>query len=345
MFRAGGGDSGGSYNLVTEIFEQNVQHYNIPYGIKNKEIFVICVGGGGGGIARGKEDSYTDWEYIAGGGGGWVNTGIVTVNEGETLNITIGSGGIGNNNTGNGGSGGITSFGTYMSASGGGGAMWSKNNVYGGNGGAGGGASISTAGYNFNNVFGGTGHQFGGGGCLSIYSSDKNVSKGIGGPNGGNGAQGRSNKGQYTSYSNHYTSAISAQNGINTLKIISESDAFNANAIGYGVGGTDWGGGGGGYGANGGNSGNYSGIFIPGGGGGYGAAGYGGDGFGFYDGGSHPGKWTHYAAGGGGSYGHGGSATNAAKSLSFISPTHGGGGASSQSGANGICIIQYYQKT
>ena len=72
-------------------------------------------------------------------------------------------------------------------------------------------------------------------------------------------------------------------------------------------------GGGGGYGADGGSN--------NGGGGGYGKGGYGGNGY-------------IYTAGGGGAYGCGGSY--------MIMPKFGGGGATSQSGADGICIIQYY---
>ena len=313
MFRAGG-EGGGSYAFVTEIIESS-KVYTVPTGIKNNQIHVRIFGGGGGGGKNGSGASTT----CAGGGGGWMNNGWINVSQGSTIQVTIGAGGNGCLYNDNGNSGGTTSFGTYLSAAGGTGGIINGSNIYGGNGGAGGGASSSR------NSHGGIGYQFGGGGIWTTGgTSCNNCTVGTGGQWGGNGGL-QKNSGTTAPSSN-----ISPENGINTIATIQESDGINALAIGYGKAGVNYGGGGGGYGANGGNG-------NAGGGGGYGPAGYGGEG-------------RNTCAGGGGAYGHGGGyCTNSSNNVFYISPTHGGGGAGISTagykdGANGICIIQYYQK-
>ena len=320
MFRAGGeGTGGGNYTFTTEIIEAS-QQYTVPTGIKDNQIFVRIFGGGGSGCCRRVEDQFEEtYDAKAGGGGGWMNSGFVDVIPGNVIPITIGGGGaMASGYNSHGAAGGTSSFGTYLSASGGTGATWRDNDIYAGNGGAGGGAFAPI--YAEMNAYGGIGYQFGGGGA----SSWQTAQFGTGGSMGGNGANGNSRSNKIVT---------PAENGINTISIINESDVYNADGIGYGIAGGNTNrynaGGGGGYGANGG--------YNCGGGGGYGAAGYGGNGM-FND-----------TAGGGGSYGHGGSWSTS----SWIMPTYGGGGygtcgyrdsTHNSAGASGVCILQYYKK-
>ena len=101
---------------------------------------------------------------IFGGGGGWMNNGELNLGNGQSIQITIGSGGSFGNNTGA-GSGGTTSFGSYLSANGGGGATASGVCV-GGNGGSGGGGMYGG---------GGIGYQFGGGGSYQRRTFEDDV--------------------------------------------------------------------------------------------------------------------------------------------------------------------------
>ena len=226
--------------------------------------------------------------YSGGGGGGWMNNGFVSLPSGTQVPITIGAGG----NPGT--AGGATSFGSYFSANGGAAGFYAMSG-YGGSGGSSGGGTFGS-----NSAF-----QFGSGGCPQ---------GGVGnnGPWGGKGGDGTNN----------------AVNGINTYTIISESDVYYADGLGYGIGGGK-GGGGGGWGANGGNylAWGMPVVNIGGGGGGYGKAGRGGN------------------AGGGGAYGHGGD-------IGCNGYQGGGGGGgynitnatwkkNSGWGGNGICIIMY----
>ena len=286
MFRAGSG-GGGSYQYKSEIFTTN-GIFTMPGGVKDNQVYVRIFGGGGGGSCLDYmstyEDSYPDgWGH--GGGGGWMNNGWVTLDPGTIVQINIGSGGNGGKYTGSynyfrGNSGGITTFGTYLSANGGSGAGYDG----GGNGGSGGGGSFTAN--------GGTGYQFGGGGS-GYHWMCKGGSGGQWGGNGGN---------------NNTT----ATNGINTLNSIQESDLINADGIGYGIGGASYsnqhyggGGGGGGYGANGGNAGKATRGYGGGGGGGYGKAGVGGDyggGGGSYGRGASYGIAPQYGGGGLGGY-------------------------------------------
>ena len=326
MFRAGsGGDIGGSWTLVTEIINKSCS-YTIPVGIKNNQLHIRLFGGGGGGLCYDITNGDTLYHSCAGGGGAWMNNGWIDVTPGSVVPITIGSGGKGyytnswrysmNNNVTN---GGTTSFGSYIAANGGSCAhiyapgTTKAHNIYGGNGGSGGGVWILS-----NNTacrgFAGHGYQFGGGGAFGQINNDSSL--GTSGTMGGNGGM------SYCASPVQFgkgavTAIISAENGINTISAIDESDAINALGIGYGRAISGNGVGGGGYGANGGTNG--------GGGGGYGKNGYGGNG-----------------GGGGGAYGHGGGIK------SPYNATYGGGGGTYGknyvNGADGICIIQYYQK-
>lgn len=95
---------------------------------------VICVGAGGGGggygtsqHAGGSASTFLRWG--AGGGSGYINEMTVFLNRGDSIPVTVGAGGSGGpyainyNSPGKaalyGGTGGTTSFGTYLSATGG----------------------------------------------------------------------------------------------------------------------------------------------------------------------------------------------------------------------------------
>ena len=195
MFRypSEGGSSGNT--LITQIFKEN-SNFTVPKGVKQVDVRIF--GGGGGGISKRTISG-------AGGGGGWMNNAIINVTPGEVIPITIGAGGLGKFNTAssiaNAGSGGTTSFGTYLSAAGGkgGSIYYGTSNVtisninmgffsnisIGGDGGSGGGAVaavkiefsnsgnmgyIYTGLYTSGVAFGGHGHQFGGGGACA-YST------------------------------------------------------------------------------------------------------------------------------------------------------------------------------
>ena len=131
---AGGG---GDKVLKTEIFTQSGT-WTCPSGVE--KAFVRLFGGGGGGSCG---DSYG-----GGGGGGHMAYSELSVTPGTAYPLTIGAGGAGgkttsNSNTGTVGSnGGITSFGTLLSASGGSGG--SQSGGAGGTGGGGGAGEVLT---------------------------------------------------------------------------------------------------------------------------------------------------------------------------------------------------------
>lgn len=276
MFRAGGGsggDSGGSWELCTQIYEQN-STFTMPYNVKDGQVYVRIFGAGGGGIGKVEWNTtwYEDLICGAGGGGGYMNNGWVTLGAGVTVQVNIGKGAKS-------AAGGTSTFGTYLSAAGGSAGVSSAGKDNGGDGASGGGGNGWGS-----DVFGGRGYQFGGGGGRYPFNDGNN--RGQGGPLGGN----------------------AATNGINTMATISEADVINADGIGHGRSGTS--GtypGGGGYGANGGNDLKTCGgsRHATGGGGGYGAAGQGGSnagGGGSYGPGGH-GPNSNGTRGGGGSGG------------------------------------------
>lgn len=312
--RAGGGSGSSSSQktLKTEIITNNTQ-WVVPKAINNEFDVRIFGGGGSGGLGCKYSHSGDIVYWAHGGGGGWMNNAILTLNEGELVSIIIGAGGKGAtgasyNNPVLGNSGGSSSFGRYLSANGGTGAHTTMGTVP-GDGGSGGGA-IS---FDYEWPNGGIGYQFGnGGGVGEGYGSNgKNGTNTLGLNNipdyakgsgsGGIGSSGRGNGGD---------------------------GGFGANG---GNGGYDAGGGGGGYGAggSGGNGGVYNGEH--GGGGGGGSYGKGGDGF-FYQIRSN-------------------GTPQGGINLSTCTPGFGGGsggnpaegnGAYTFDGGSGICIIQYY---
>lgn len=333
---AGSGSSSGRNGLITEIFTSNTL-WKVPEGIRNNQVSVRIFGGGGGC----SEDQA--------GCGGFMNNGIVNISNDSEIYITIGDGGreILSNLTK---SGGVTSFGTYLFASGG-------TASYGGSGGGSG----------DNRCSGGIGIQFGGGGYGGLNSK---WYPGSGGKWGGGGGSKFSNIGEYnyglggclyensqniyeiTGFSrlggNGGNDTINAENGTNTIGMGLDFEGAGLGGGKYSGGGGYGGnggyncGGGGGYGANGGN-----GILEPlrsvtstGGGGGYG--GDGGDGGG------------NCSAGGGGGYGkHGkGGGWDYKSNQPRLAGIGAGAGTflryafegniSFAYGGSGICILQYY---
>ena len=306
--RKGSGGGSDFHGLMTEVYTSSTM-WLVPSNAVNNEFSVRIFGGGGGGGGG----------TITGGGGGWMNNTELTLTPGDLIFITIGIGGSpsGTDRINYSSTGGTTSFGTYLSASGGGGGIYpNTSNSVGGSGGSGGG------GLNY----GGVGYQFGGGGGGGHTGGSGGIwGGGGGGHTGGSGGIYGGSGGN--AWANNTWSYLNGMNGINTIGWTNVSIDIDGSYItGYGLGGI-LAGGGGGFGGNGGiNSGGGGGYGASGGnnyggGGGYGKGGYGGSGY-------------IYTAGGGGAYGCGGSY--------MIMPKFGGGGATSQSGADGICIIQYY---
>ena len=351
--RSGGigvnGDS--SAELKTVIIKQS-DTFIVPKA-RNQQFSVRIFGGGGGGGGQLSIGS------IYGGGGGWMNNAILTINQGDIVQVFIGKGGAGayvsnehGSNAVNGSNGGTTSFGTYLSALGGYGANGGGyTGSGGGDGGSGGGAIGGSSRLN-----GGTGYQFGGGGG--------NGTGGNGGKWGGGGSSGvnrttvfcggclyenSQNTKEITGYSglagNGYANTtsghVNATDGVNTIGMSEVPEALQGSGFagvnsnnttykyrycgggGYGGCGGNYYGGGGGYGANGGSYG--------GGGGGYGGHGgnHGGGGGGYGPGGDGPSEYGYNGKipTGDGIFGGGGGGHN-----------NGQAG----NGGDGICIIQYY---
>lgn len=164
--RAGSGNDGSGvkwvWKLKTEIVTEN-KEWTMPSQVRNDEVSVFLFGGGGGTY---NEDYTSNGNATGGGGGGWMNNGVFTVASGSQISITVGSAGYNS-------SGGITSFGSWLSANGG--SKGYMNN--GGNGGSGGGSATYGA-----KMVGGIGYQFGGGGGTIRQSTGGEI--GLGG-NGG----------------------------------------------------------------------------------------------------------------------------------------------------------------
>lgn len=324
LIKAGSsGDSSRRTGLITEIFTSNTL-WRVPEGIRNNQVSVRIFGGGGGGFKTGTASSSASM----GGGGGYMNNGIINLYENDNIiQITIGRGGIFNS------AGGITSFGTYIYASGGGT----------GSGGSGGGSSKS--------ITACTGYQFGGGGSPNVAA--------LGGGNGGKwggGGGGYNAKislggclyengysfGGETGYSglagNGGNKNINTENGTNTIGLgIDFEGAGLARTHG-----NKYTGGGGGYGGNGGN-----GSSLAGGGGGYGGNGGDASGYSSGGGGGYGGRggngYNYDMPGGGGGYGkYGQGAEFDSTNNRFVIAGIAAGGSGQISGGDGICIIQYY---
>ena len=280
MISRRGGGSGGSASAVFRnfIIDTNMQ-VTVPNYVVNNEFSVRIFGGGAGGSAG-----------IWGGGGGWMNNAILKLAAGEVINLTIGAGGDVNT------SGGTTSFGLYLYASGGsrdgsGGAGGAGRGWQFGAGVKGDGGVWGGGGYNGNGGiyggggFNGNGGTYGGGGGVGfpVGSNDptnypRSRFNGIGGVYGGNGCV------AWEKNSSRKGILYNAEDGINTIgwTNISKDEMTGEYFTGAGLGNssTAWTmmatGGGGGFGGNG---------SLPSGGG-YGSnggdwgggGGYGGDG-------------------------------------------------------------------
>lgn len=337
---------------VTEIFTSNT-NWTVPINIRNGEVRVMVFGGGGG---RGGNDDSSDREQrCGGGGGGYYNTAIVSVGSGTIIPITIGAGGLGTDD-GNGGTGGTTSFGQFISAAGGGGAIYDNRGGSGGSGGGSGYYRIGGTGYNFGgggsagmtSLSGTKGGQWGGGGGgvfhlgASINNYNKTTSDYFPGPMPSSGGCGMS--GYCTDMKNGIIEYTNSTDGINRSSNFSPNDLIGCNAlstmgkagwtngiVGIWSSGTNQNftafgfGGGGGYGGNGGNGAAY--IWGSMGWGGH--AGGGGGGY-YADGGHGVGglTWTTTSAagGGGGGYGDNGDNGNIYNSGRWVYSYGGGGG-------------------
>mgnify|MGYP004523763955 CR=1 FL=1 len=372
----GSGSSGSSGGLKTEIFTES-GYFLVPKA-KNQSFSVRIFGGGGSGSCSNNE-AYS--RNKAGGCGGFMNNGILTLNEGEAIPVTIGRGGkfdmaaelsgggasyatqqndyvalynmifvANSSNMAFGITGEPSFFGNYLSANGGSGGGYGAS----GRGGSVGGFIPCYNGTRYSSIA----YQFGGGGT-DLASSSCNGGKwggGGGGPafsRGGCLYENSQNISEITGYSglggNGKGGGDNGENGTNISGVSEINNLFET----AGTGGTDYGGGGG-YGGCGGN--NY------GGGGGYGANGGnycgGGGGYGKY------GKGGDYY-GGGGAYGPGGDGVYSSSMIGSNSHDgkYGGGGGAGQytgkygrsslfyfnnksqfpgNGGDGICIIQYY---
>lgn len=342
--RRGWGNQVVNYNYVykTTTIVGN-ENFTMPI-TKNNLIYVRIFGGGGSGGGINETANihrFSNRRILkagAGGGGGWMNNGEFNIPANTIIPVTIGRGGVPENNLGS--AGGTSSFGTYISANGG-----EAGGVFnGGNGGSGGGGT----------GYGGIGYQFGGGGggwvnarITGDYDTyeyfDLGGNGGIwgggGSPNGIGGQYG-GNGGKILSNGN----VGGATMGTNTINISSVPEELQGNGIpgsdvggggGFGgIGGYNVGGGGGGYGGGGGNR---RGGLAGGGGGGYGGLGGQGGGVVYT---ANSTEVEH--GGGGGGYGNGGGTASY--------PGYGGGGRgdggtniTNAYGGNGICILSYYE--
>jgi len=321
--RSSSDSSIGGYILTTEFITHN-DRFVVPEA-KNQSFDVRIFGGGGSGM-------YTlngIWG-AGGGGGGWMNNDIFTLTEGTVIPIIIGKGGkldvdssyainhISNTSINdayfiNGYSGGITSFGTYLSANGGeGGRLSSGPKVNGGNGGSGGGGGRT-------NGKGGTGYQFGAGG--GSYKSNGGIWGGNSGSNGINVST--------------WTNVIGNARGTG----ISLNAGSNwGGGGGFGGNGGVYLGGGGGYGGNGGNGNNVG--YAGGGGGGFGD---GGDGICIANNGKNTANNSLYYVSEG-KYGGGGGGLVDIGGISGSMRYPSSGIRLASLGGDGICIIQYYKK-
>lgn len=159
----------------------------VPAGVTQARVTVL----GGGGAA-----GYHATLPGAGGGGGGMACDVVTaLVPGQSVSVTVGAGGIPTTTPGDGGTGGTSSFGTYLSASGGSGGQGGTGSLFataGGSGGIGSGARIIQGGEMGSDGIavagrggdgGGAGRGRGASGALAGFSAT-----GFGGGGGGGGA-------------------------------------------------------------------------------------------------------------------------------------------------------------
>lgn len=261
--------------LKTQLYVENGT-FITPNTINNS-FSILLFGGGGGG--RSQVNS-------GGGGGGNMNLNTLELPANTSITITIGLGGS------SGQTGGTTSFGTFLSATGG---RCGETTGNGGNGGSGGGASqVHTSGalnriYGYS-IYAGSGTWFGGGSpggnggvygggaggsrsnciynCYVIYASTANASGSVSGIDLSTGWRNVTSVGMFPWYlpiggaygGNGGNNTISPKNGINTIG----NDQVDINLQGAGLAGGRISiqqsmsfGSGGGYGGNAGLNSNY----------------------------------------------------------------------------------------
>lgn len=156
-------------------------------------IVEVCSGGGGGGGVT------SNSSYASGGGGAGVCASkiIPATSVGSTEVVTIGSFGAGGSGANNGATGGTTSFGSHISATGGEGGRYDTGNLYGGLGGIPTGSDINLVGMSgFSGQFASNNAMSGFGGSCKYGSggrsqrADSAGESGLGFCSGGSGASG-----------------------------------------------------------------------------------------------------------------------------------------------------------
>lgn len=345
--------------LVTEIITASTT-WVVPETAKKLNQFRIMVFGGGG------SSRSTGYGY-GGGGGGYMATYTGNLDE-DSYIVTIGSGG---ETSANGATGGATSFGELVSASGGGkgvltnggdggtgggGGYGSSNGGTGGNGAYGGGGGGCGASGNdaADGCAGGNGGTYGGGGGGGgSYGTSQHHGKGGDSANYSGGSEGLAGGGSggagYSGNGGTYSGAIAGSGGIGEDTTDNEDVEFPGLGT-AGAGGSNnygGGGGGGGYGGNGGNGGNGSGGSGTGSSSYYGGGGGGGGGYGGNGGNGGTGKSSTYGGAGGGGGGYGGNGGSASDRYGGGGGGYGkanygsGGDGGGYSGKDGVCIIQY----
>lgn len=337
-----GGSGGGTdpSNIRCVMITDNVQ-WKVPKA-KGQKFSVRIFGGGGS--SKILSSGHNPEHRAAGGGGGHMNNAILSLAEGQIIQINIGLGGI-IPEYGHTSSGGTTFFGSYLTALGG----EAGDTYQGGNGGTGGGSIAQCKGGD--GSYGGGGG--GGGGEISMNNTNirwinNPGAGGNGGTWGGGGGAGGGGAFLYQGAIHTQLSiALGGKGGISTGGSSGSNGSDGVNTIGFGLDyegdglggkiaaivysdngnakynayGTSGGGGGGGYGGNGGNGAN-SNVYAyqiknqniiskcGGGGGGYGGSG-----------GS-----AGYAGGGGGGGGYGNNGGSGYDYSSIGTGAGGGGG-------------------
>lgn len=183
--------AGYSGPLAPQVFTSSGT-FTVPAGITSIRAQVY---GAGGGSSR----------NAPGGTGGLGDAIITGLTPGATVSVTIGTGGNGGSGTGAGSTGGTSSFGTYISATGGGGGTW--NSSTGGQRGANGTATYSgvTArlGPNFGNLFANEGSG----------GNTGNPCAGVGGTGGGAGFSGGGGGGGFSASGGAGGASVLGNNG------------------------------------------------------------------------------------------------------------------------------------
>ena len=263
---SGGGSSGGGVPSnnnwasgtfgtgLIQVYGVGSHTFTVPSGISS--VRVRCWGAGGGGC--GSSSSYS-----GGGGGGFAMKTITGLTSGTDITVTVGAGGAVFT------SGGTTSFGTYVSATGGSSANSSSSEQVGGSG----------SGGDVNYIGGSSsGNYANGGGCASMWGNGAmgnasltlRVSGGAGAGQNTN-SEGYGNTGLFMATSFGSQGLVGSGNATSTTSNNSGLLAMPLNSIDM-IGTGPGGGVAGGQGKNGGGGGMNTGGSFPGGGSGSGSS-------------------------------------------------------------------------